>query len=62
MARHKVYLAEIEQSMRMSHIQRLHDKLPETYETSSIHLDLLSCMRAINTKLLRVVETAGQSH
>jgi phosphate:Na+ symporter len=60
MARHKVHLGEMEQTMRMSHIQRLHDKLPETYETSSIHLDLMSCMRAINTKLLRVVQTAGQ--
>jgi phosphate:Na+ symporter len=58
--RHRDHLREIEQSMRHSHIQRLHDKLPETYETSSIHLDLLSCMRAINTKLLRLVETMMQ--
>lgn len=60
MVRHKEHLREVEQAMRHSHIHRLHDKLPETYETSSIHLDMLSCMRAINTKLLRVVETASQ--
>ncbi len=58
MVRHKERLSETERAMRQSHIQRLHDKLPETYETSSIHLDLLSCMRSVNTKLMRLVETA----
>lgn len=56
--RHKDHLREAEQQMRHAHMQRLHDKLPETYETSSIHLDLLSCMRAVHTKLMRLVETA----
>jgi len=56
--RHKDHLREVEQQMRQAHMQRLHDKLPETYETSSIHLDLLSCMRAVHTKLMRLVETS----
>lgn len=60
MARHEGHMDEMEQTMRLSHMQRLHEKLPETYETSSIHLDLLSCMRSVNTKLARVVETAKQ--
>jgi phosphate:Na+ symporter len=56
--RHRDHLRDVEQQMRHTHMQRLHDMLPETYETSSIHLDLLSCMRAVHTKLLRLVETA----
>ena len=56
--RHEQHLNYVEQELRSSHLQRLHDKLPETYETSTIHLDLLSQFRMINSKLVRIVETA----
>jgi phosphate:Na+ symporter len=58
--RHERHLNSVEQELRHSHLQRLHDKLPETYETSTIHLDLLSQFRMINVKLVRIVETASE--
>ncbi len=56
--RHEKHLNEVEQELRQSHLQRLHDKRPETYETSTIHMDLLSQFRMINSKLTRIVEAA----
>jgi phosphate:Na+ symporter len=56
--RHEKRLNELEQDLRQSHLQRLYDKLPETYETSTIHLDLLSQFRMINSKITRIVVAA----
>lgn len=39
----------MEQKMRESHIQRLHLKLQESFNTSNIHLDLLSAYRRVNS-------------
>lgn len=58
--RHEKYLNEVEQELRQSHLLRLHEKLPETFETSTIHLDLLSQFRMINSKLTKVVEIARE--
>jgi phosphate:Na+ symporter len=46
--RHKKRLAEIERELGQKHLMRLHQGLRESFETSSIHLDLLSNLRRIN--------------
>lgn len=55
--RHQQHLKDVELELRTSHLQRLHAMLPESYETSSIHLDLISQFRMINVKLARIVES-----
>ncbi len=52
--RHKRKLAEIAKDLRESHIQRLHRGLRESIETSSIHLDLISNLRRINSHLCSI--------
>ncbi|MFH1262829.1 MAG: Na/Pi cotransporter family protein [Pseudomonadota bacterium] len=47
--RHKKHLAEIEQEFAQRHLLRLSQGLKEAFETSSIHLDLLSNLRRINS-------------
>lgn len=56
--RHEQYLNDLEQELRQSHLLRLHDMLPETYETSTLHLDLLSQFRLVNSRLTRIARTA----
>ena len=55
MARHERHLAELEDAYREAHLHRLHKGLKETIETSSLHLDLLSNFRRVNTKLMDIV-------
>lgn len=57
-SRHDKELSELEQELRQSHLQRLHEMLPETYETSTIHLDLMNQFRLIAGKLVRVTRAA----
>jgi phosphate:Na+ symporter len=52
--RHKKHLAEIEQEYAQQHLLRLHQGLRESFETSSIHLDLLSNLRRINAIVCRM--------
>ena len=56
--RHEKHLVEIEDRYREAHLLRLHKGLKETIETSSIHLDLLSNFRRINSKLTIIATTA----
>ncbi|MBT3181904.1 MAG: Na/Pi cotransporter family protein, partial [Deltaproteobacteria bacterium] len=56
--RHEQYLNEMEQDLRQSHLMRLHEMLPETYETSTIHLDLLGQLRLINIRLAKIADVA----
>jgi phosphate:Na+ symporter len=49
--RHKVTLAELARDLIEAHIQRLHQGLRESIDTSSIHLDLLSHLKRINSHL-----------
>lgn len=58
MLRHERHLAELEDQYREAHLHRLHKGLKETIETSSIHLDLLSNFRRVNSKLLDIVMEA----
>jgi phosphate:Na+ symporter len=52
--RHKVKIAEMAQDLTEAHIQRLHQGLRESIETSSIHLDLLSNLKRINSQLSNI--------
>jgi len=52
--RHKVRIAEMAQDLTEAHIQRLHRGLRESIETSSIHLDLLSNLKRINSQLSNI--------
>lgn len=47
---------ELQQELRIKHIQRLHDKKPEAVETSSLHLDVLVNLRRISDHLVRLGE------
>ena len=42
------------QDLTEAHIQRLHQGLRESIETSSIHLDLLSNLKRINSQLSNI--------
>lgn len=50
----KTELAEMERNLRQAHIQRLHKGLKESIDTSSIHLDVLSNLRRINSYISNV--------
>ena len=47
--RHKTRINQIERELRLAHIARLHAGLPESIETSSIHLDTLNDLKRINS-------------
>ncbi|HLG20021.1 MAG TPA: Na/Pi cotransporter family protein [Bdellovibrionota bacterium] len=47
--RHKSHLALLEQELGQNHLRRLHQGLREAIDTSSIHLDILSNLRRINS-------------
>ncbi|MEP7200880.1 MAG: Na/Pi cotransporter family protein [Chloroflexota bacterium] len=47
--RHKTRINQIERELRQAHIARLHAGLPESIETSSIHLDTLNDLKRINS-------------
>lgn len=51
-----VRLKDMEGEYRMAHLRRLGEGLRESVETSSIHLDLLTCMRRIANKLAHVAK------
>jgi len=56
--RHEAHMNEVEQQLRQAHIQRLHKGLKETFETSSIHLDILANLRRINSRVTHIAELA----
>lgn len=47
--RHKSRINLLERQLRQTHIQRLHEGLPETIDTSSLHLDLLANLKRANS-------------
>lgn len=56
--RHDAHMNDIEQQLRQAHITRLHEGLRESFDTSSIHLDILANVRRINSMLAHIAETA----
>jgi phosphate:Na+ symporter len=47
--RHKAVVNSMERQLRQAHIQRLHEGLRESIDTSSIHLDLLASLKRANS-------------
>ncbi|HPQ81149.1 MAG TPA: Na/Pi cotransporter family protein [bacterium] len=56
--RHELHMEEVEQHLRQAHITRLHQGLQESFDTSSIHLDILANIRRINAKITHIAELA----
>lgn len=60
--RHEDDMNKLEQEYRQAHLNRLHEGLQESFDTSSIHLDILSNLRRVNAKLTHIVTTMYESH
>lgn len=60
--RHQERLAEIEDRLKHTHIDRLHKGKRESLDTSSIHLDLLAHLRRINGLLSPMADAVVRSH
>lgn len=58
MGRQNEQLIEVERDYRQRHLNRLHQGLKESFETSSIHLDLISNLYRINYLLNKLVRKA----
>ncbi len=52
--RHNARMGEIERDLRQAHINRLHMGLQESIDTSSIHLDILSNLKRINSHITNI--------
>jgi phosphate:Na+ symporter len=52
--RHKHHLNELERELRNRHFARLRAGLAESFETSAIHLDVLTHLKHINSHLTAV--------
>ena len=59
--RHEIHMEEVEQQMRQAHITRLHQGLQESFDTSSIHLDILANLRRVNAKITHITELADEA-
>ena len=58
--RHEEQMNGQEQDLRQAHVNRLHQGLQESFDTSSLHLDILSNIRRINTKLTHIADMIAQ--
>jgi len=54
LVRHEDHMNRMEQDYRQAHLNRLHQGLQESFDTSSIHLDILSNIRRVNAKLTHI--------
>jgi len=52
--RHKHHINETERELRNRHFRRLHAGLTESFETSAVHLDVLTNLKRINSHLTAV--------
>ena len=50
----KAFIAETENDLRQAHINRLHLGLKESIDTSSIHLDILTNLKRINSHITNI--------
>ena len=59
----KARFRDLERSYAATHLARLHDQTPQSIETSSLHLDLISDLKRINSHLCSIaypiLEAAG---
>ncbi len=51
---HDAHMNDVEEQLRHAHLMRLHHGLKEAFDTSSIHLDVLSGIRRISSKVTDV--------
>ena len=59
--RHEEHMNDVEQQLRQAHLSRLHKGLQESFDTSSIHMDILTNLRRINSRITRIAELACES-
>ncbi|MFH0800362.1 MAG: Na/Pi cotransporter family protein [Pseudomonadota bacterium] len=59
--RHEEHMNEVEQTLRQAHLTRLHQGLQESFDTSSIHLDVLANIRRVNSKIAHIAKMAMDS-
>lgn len=52
---------DLEQKLRQAHFGRLHEGKPESFETSSIHLDVLSNLRRISGHMIHMAKESLQT-
>jgi len=61
--RHKGVVNVMERQLRQAHIQRLHEGLRESIDTSSIHLDVLASLKRANSLITGIAYAVlGQHH
>jgi len=60
--RHKSVVNVMERQLRQAHIQRLHDGLRESIDTSSIHLDLLASLKRANSLITGIAYAVLGQH
>jgi phosphate:Na+ symporter len=60
--RNKHQLRILEQKLRETHIHRLHRKMQDSFNTSNIHMDLLSAFRRVNSYACNLVYPVLNAH
>lgn len=60
--RHKAAINVLERRLRAQHIQRLHEGLRESIDTSSIHLDVLGALKRANSLVAGIAYAALGRH
>jgi phosphate:Na+ symporter len=58
--RHQQEIYDLEQEFKQRHINRLHDGMKDSLETSSIHLDVLSNLRRVNGQLTYIAKVVSE--
>ena len=57
----KRWVAQKERELREAHIHRLHSGLPESIETSAIHLDVLTHLKRINSHITNIAYPTAEA-
>jgi len=60
--RHKSHVNAMERRLRQAHIERLHEGLPESIDTSSIHLDVLASLKRANSLITGIAYAVLGQH
>ena len=60
--RHKSQVNTMERQLRQAHIERLHEGLPESIDTSSIHLDVLASLKRANSLIAGIAYAVLGQH
>ena len=60
--RHKSHVNTMERQLRQAHIERLHEGLPESIDTSSIHLDVLASLKRANSLITGIAYAVLGQH